>query len=483
MDTSYYGRTRPNEGMKSSMMRARNVTSQGARGAVIVAALLAAAAPLCAQAQALRGAVGAPPPAAAAAPAPAPESRMQREQLSAMRPMSESVAAIVNDDIISTYDLAQRMRLMIATTGAQPTQENLPQFQQEALITLVDERLQLQELKRVEKDQKFSIIASDEEVNEELGAMAEQNKLKLDGFLAALKSQGIGPETLYQQIRAQMSWQKWIRGRYGSRLRVGEDQIKATQVRMTAAAAKPQYEISEVFLDSTRTGGMDAAMKGAAQLVAQMQQGAPFPAVARQFSASSTAAAGGDAGWISQGEMAPEVDAALEKLRPGQLSQPIPVKDGVYIIYLKDKRSSSGQTLVSMKQLAVALPATATAADVDAARAKLEAARALTKGCDSVEAAATKTTGVIAGDLGEAETADLLPEFADAAKTLQVGQLSAPIRTKVGLHVLAICGKRSAGAAQIDHDQIENRLTGQQLSMVSRRYMRDLRNSATIEYR
>jgi peptidyl-prolyl cis-trans isomerase SurA len=90
---------------------------------------------------------------------------------------------------------------------------------------------------------------------------------------------------------------------------------------------------------------------------------------------------------------------------------------------------------------------------------------------------------VVAGDLGEAEIGDLLPEFATAAKALQPGQLSQPIRTKVGLHVLAVCGKRAAGAAQVDHDQIESRLTGQQLSMISRRYMRDLRNSATIETR
>jgi peptidyl-prolyl cis-trans isomerase SurA len=466
------------------MMRVRNVTSRGARGAVVATALMAVAWPLSLSAQALRGQIGAPPPAAAARPevAPAP-AQAPAPAYAPMRPMSESVAAIVNDEIISTYDLAQRMRLLIATTGVQPTQDTLPEFQQQALVTLVDERLQLQELRRVEKDQKFPIIATDEEVQDELGAMAQQNNLKIEGFLAALKSQGIEPGTLYQQIRAQMSWQKWIRGRYGSRLRIGEDQIKATQVRMIAAASKPQYDISEVFLDANRTGGMDAAMKGATQLVGQMQQGAPFAAVARQFSASATAAAGGDAGWISPGEFPAEVDVALEKLRPGQLSQPIPVKDGVYIIYLKDKRSGAGQTLVSMKQLAVALPATATPADVDAARAKLESARSLVKGCDTVEAAATKTPGVIAGDLGEAETADLLPEFADAAKSLQPGQLSGAIRTKVGLHVLAVCGKRSAGAAQVDHDQIENRLTGQQLSMISRRYMRDLHNSATIEFR
>jgi peptidyl-prolyl cis-trans isomerase SurA len=418
-------------------------------------------------------------PASTDATAPAPA----REQMTPMRPMSEAVAAIVNDDVISTYDLAQRMRLLIATSGVQPTQDTLPQFQQEALVSLVDERLQLQELKRVEKDQKMPIIATDDDVREELAGMAEQNNMKADAFLAALKTQGIQPATLMEQIRAQMSWQRWIRGRYGSRLRIGEDQIKATQARLIAAASKPQYQVSEVFLDASRTGGMESAMKGAAELVAQIQQGAPFAAVARQFSASSTAAAGGDAGWISPGELPPEVDAALDQLRPGQLSQPIPVRDGVYIIYLKDKRSGAGQTLVSLKQAAVALPANAPQADVDAARAKLEAVRATIKDCATLEATAGKTPGVVAGDLGEAEINDLSPEFKDAATTLQVGQLSAPIRTKVGLHVLAVCGKRAAGAAQIDHDQIENRLTGQQLSMISRRYMRDLRNSATIETR
>ncbi|MBS0360547.1 MAG: peptidylprolyl isomerase, partial [Proteobacteria bacterium] len=335
--------------------------------------------------------------------------------------------------------------------------------------------------KRVEKDQKFPIILSDQEVREEIADMAQGNKLTADQLLGQLKAQGISQETLFQQIRAQRSWEHWIRGRYGSRLRIGEDQIQATKARMVAAASKPQYDISEVFIDSSRAGGMDQATKGAAQLVSQLQQGAPFAAVARQFSSSSTAAAGGDAGWVSPGEMPAEVDAALEQLRPGQLSQPIPVKDGVYIIYLRDKRAGAGQTLVSLKQAAIALPADAPAAEVDAAKAKLTAVRGQIKDCATLEATVRNTPGVIAGDLGEAETSDLLPEFAEAAKTLQPGQVSQPIRTKVGLHVLAVCGKRSAGAAQIDHDQIENRLMGQQLSMISRRALRDLHTTATIE--
>ena len=457
------------------MMHARFVSGPAARSAAIAAVLLAAGAPMTVQAQSLRGPLDATPsPLAAPAAAPQP---------AAPSPMSESVAAVVNDDIISTYDLAQRMRLLIATSGVQPTQETLPQFQREALVSLVDESLQLQELRRVERDQKIDIIATDEEVVEELTSMAQQNNLRPEAFMSMLRNQGIGPETLNQQIRAQMSWQRWIRGRYGSRLRIGEDQIKATQVRMAAAASKPQYQVSEVLLDANRVGGMDVAMQGAAQLIAQLQQGAPFPAVARQFSAASTAASGGDAGWIGQGEMPPEVEAVLDGLRPGQISPPIAVKDGVYIIYLRDKRAGAGQNLVSLKQAAVALPASASAGDIEAARVKLEAVRTAATGCGDFQAVAGRAQGVVAGDLGEAEITDLAPQFREVAETLETGSISAPIRTGAGLHLVAVCGKRAAGNDAADHDQIENRLMGQQLSMIARRYMRDLRNSATIETR
>ncbi len=447
----------------SPMNRARKVTGLAARGVVLAAAFAAAAAPPYAWAQA-----PAEQPAAVAAPA-APQG------------LSESVAAVVNDQIISTYDLAQRMRLLIATSGIQPTQQNIAQFQREALISLVDERLQLQELRRQERDQKMSIVATDDELNEEIADMAKNNNMTADQFVASLQGQGIGVGTLKEQIRAQVSWQRWIRGRYGSRLRVGEDQVKAAQQRMEAAASKPQYQISEVFLDANRVGGMETAMTGAAQLINQMQQGAPFPAVARQFSASATAANGGDAGWISSGEMAPEIDAALEQMRPGQLSQPIQVRDGVYIIYLREKRSGATASVVNLKQAALALPQNATADQIAAATATLNTLRGQVTGCGDLEAKAAGVTGVVAGDLGEAEIKDLSPAFRQAAETLQPGQLSEPIRTAAGLHVLAVCSKRAAGAEQVTAEQIESRLFGQQLSMIARRYMRDLRNSATIE--
>jgi peptidyl-prolyl cis-trans isomerase SurA len=456
------------------MNRARKVTGLAARGVALAAAFAAAAAPQYAFAQA-----PAAPPAAAAAAAAAPAPAAP----AAPRGLSESVAAVVNDDIISTYDLAQRMRLLIATSGIQPTQQNIAQFQREALVSLVDERLQIQELRRQEKEQKISLIADPAEVDEELTDMARNNNMSLEQFTNSLAGQGISVSTLRDQVRAQISWQRWIRGRYGSRLRVGEDQVKAVRQRMEAAAAKPQFQISEVFIDANRVGGMETAMSGATQLVGQMQQGAPFPAVARQFSASATAANGGDAGWVTAGEMAPEIDAALEQMRPGQLSQPIPVRDGVYIIFLRDKRTGASASVVHLKQAAVALPQSATEAQIAAATATLETLRGQVTSCSDIEAKAATVNGVVAGDLGEADIKDLAPAFRQAIETLQPGQVSAPIRTNAGLHILAVCDKRAGGAESLTAEQIESRLYGQQLSMIARRYMRDLRTSATIETR
>jgi len=449
----------------------RYLTGPTARSAAFACALVAvAAAPQAVAQQPASEAVG-------TAPAEGPTPAAPR----APQGISESVAAVVNDDIVSTYDLAQRMRLLIATSGVQPTQENLQQFQREALVSLVDEHLQFQELRRVEREQKIEILADDAEINEEITEMAKGNNMSPEQFMAFLASRGIGADTLKQQLRAQVSWSRWIQGRYGSRLRVGDDQIAATQALLAAQSAKPQYNIGEVLIDANRVGGMQQAMTGAQQLVTQMQQGAPFPAVARQFSALPTAANGGDAGWVSPSEVPAEVGAVLEQMRPGQLSQPIPVKDGVYILYLREKRAGGNATLVNLKQVAVALPQTATADDEATARTKLAAIRPTIKDCATLETAGNAAQGIVAGDLGEAEVADLAPAFRDAAEKLKVGEVSEPIRTPVGLHLIAVCGRRSAGAGAADKDQIERRLRGQQLSMIARRYMRDLRNSATIE--
>lgn len=445
------------EGMSSRMVRVRNL------GVSALAALLTAVSL----------------PASALAQAAQPQAPATGADLGVAEPegIAEGVAASVNDDIITSYDLRQRMLLLIATTGVRPTDETLPQIERQALRSLVDERLQLQELRRLE------VEVEDREIDQELAGLAREANLSVEQLTSQLASQGINISTLREQLRAEVGWRYFIRGRYGSRLRIGEDQVKAALARINAQAAKPQYLIGEILIDPNRVGGVNEALTGAQQLIAQMGQGAPFTAVARQFSAAPTAASGGDAGWMSSGEVAPELEQALSQMRPGQLSQPIQTRDGIYILLLREKREGAGATLVNLKQVAVRLPAEARDSDLQAAQRKLEGLRSQITGCGDIESKASAVQGAVASDLGEAEINDLAPQFRQAAETLQTNQVSAPIRTAAGLHLVAVCGKRQGGVNLPTADQVENRIFGQQLSMISRRYLRDLRSAATIESR
>lgn len=415
---------------------------------------------------------GAPAAAAAAAPAAAPH-------------IQEGVAAVVNDDIVSTYDLRQRMLLLIATSGVRPqSQEDVQQLEQEALRSLVDEHLQTQEIKRVSKKQKSSdFIADDKEVDDEISDIAKQNNLNFAQMKQSFAASGIDIQTLREQIRTQITWQRLVSGMYGRNVRVSDDQVSNTLERMSNQASQTRYELNEIFIDANRAGGLDKAEAAANQLIGQLQKGAPFAAVARQFSSSPTAANGGDTGLVTASEVQPEVAKVIEQMRPGQLSEPIPVSDGVYIIRLKDKQAASGQTMVSLKQAAVRLDKDASQEQVSAANAALRTIKPEIKGCDNIEQVAGKTPGVIAADLGEADLNDLRGPFKEAAEKLQAGQVSDPIRTDVGLHLVAVCTKRAGGSKLPSRNDVSNRLFAEQLTVMSKRYLRDLRNSATIEAR
>ena len=406
------------------------------------------------------------------APAPAQAQRPQ---------ISGSVAALVNDDVVSTFDLRQRALLLIITTGVPATAENMPQIQEEALRSLVDEHLEMQELQRMQKEQKFQIIADDQEVNRALAGLAKDNNTTVDDLRRQFATVGLNIDTLREQLRTQLSWNGMISGRYATRIRIGDNQVAMMLQRLKAEADKPRFLVSEIFIDASRAGGMAEATSGAQQLITQIQQGAPFGPVARQFSNAPTAAANGDMGWVSAAELQPELLAALEQMRPGQISQPIQVSDGVYVVQLREKTAGGGSTVVDLKQAAVRLTADATPDQVTAAQKTLADFAASAPTCQNLETKAAGVPGMVAGDLGKSDIKDLSSDFRGPAEALPLNQLSSPIRTPVGLHLLMVCDRQTNKADLPSKDEIENRLLGQQLSMLSRRYLRDLRNSATIE--
>lgn len=442
-----------------------------------VAALIAAmlVEPVAALAQA-----GAALPAAPQLSTPAPAATRAEP---AVRTIREGVVAVVNDDPISTYQLRQELYWLALTNGVPLTSENLPQLQRDALDALIDERLKTQELRRqagLRKMKPDELMIDDAAVEDYLDQLAAQNKMSKDQFLQQLAGSGISAKVLRERLKVEMSWEDFARNWYGRRARVTDEQLDAVEARIAANAAAPSYQISEIFIDAERAGGEAAAVTIANQRLQQIQQGAQFEALARQYSARPTAASGGDAGWVSPGELDPAVAAALANMRPGQISRAIPVTGGAYLIFLRDRRAGGGEPVVALKQAAINVAPDAPAAVVQAAQTALLSIKAKNPTCANLESAAAGVAGVEVGDLGEAEVKDLNASFRTAIENLQPGQISNPVRTNIGLHLVAVCSRRTSGENIPTHAELGNRLMAEQIDMLQRRELRDLKAAATI---
>lgn len=408
-------------------------------------------------------------PAATAAPR-APRMITQSEFK-----LADGIIATVNDQIITGFDLRQRMLILILMSNIQPTEENIGAIQQEALNALIDERLQAEELRRYE-----DLVVSDEEVDAEIAGMAEGAGLTGEQYMAVLEQSGIRPSTFREQIRVGIGWRQLVGGRFSARARVGRAQVEQRMRQDAEAAAKPAYQIGEIYIDAARVGGMQQAVNGARQLIQQMIQGAPFQAVATQFSSAPSAIRGGDAGWVVQGTVQPALQQAFDNLQVGELSNPIVVDGGVYIIYMRDKRDGSAATQVSLKQVMVELPENATPEQVSAASSRLTSLQPQLT-CDNMIQRATSEQGLLGSDLGESDVRNLAPQFQQVAASGAVGSVSGPVRTPLGLHLVGVCGRRLGGPQAPTYEQVERRMQTEGLSLLGRRYIRDLRADALIE--
>jgi peptidyl-prolyl cis-trans isomerase SurA len=436
------------------------------RTVIAVAALLAAASPALAQT--------APTSAGTLDPA-ANRPAQPRAVAEPQFVLADGIVATVNDRIITGFDLRQRMLLIIIMSEVQPTAENVAQIQREALDMLIEEHLQAEEIAKFP-----SLIITDADVDAEVAAMAEQAGMAPDQYMQALASAGIHARTIREQIRTAIGWRELVGGRFASRARVSRSQVEQSLSKYEEAATKKQYLIGEIYIDANRVGGMQSAITGGQQLIQQMIQGAPFQAVAQQFSAAPTAVRGGDAGWVVEGTVAPALQQAFDNLEIGQLSNPIVVEGGVYIIYMRDKREGSATRLVQLSQIMVELPETASEAEVEAAARRLMAVRPeLT--CQTMVARAASEPGLLGSDLGESDVLNLAPQFQPFAREAEVGQVSEPIRTPLGLHLVGVCGRRVGSADMPTYRDVESQLLRANLAMLGRRYMRDLRADALIE--
>ncbi|MFP5514678.1 MAG: SurA N-terminal domain-containing protein, partial [Alphaproteobacteria bacterium] len=223
----------------------------------------------------------------------------------ARAPGAEGIAAVVNDEVVSVSDVNARIRMALLNAGSAGNQDTIQRLTPQVMRLLIDERLQMQEAKRL------GITVSPAEIDEAIKRIAEQNRLNGQQLQDMLKRQNVPVSTLKDQIRSLLAWQKVMQRRIRQEVVVGEDEIDAAMERLKANIGKPEYLVAEIFLAVDSPDQDDEVRRNAERLVEEVKRGGNFAALARQFSQSAGAASGGDLGWVRSGELSPEVDKAL----------------------------------------------------------------------------------------------------------------------------------------------------------------------------
>lgn len=404
-----------------------------------------------------------------------PSVQAQQAQNNLMR-----IAAVVNDDIISVLDLEQRLRLAALSSNlnldAQTRQRLMPQV----LRSLIDERLQLQEATA------NSVTATDQEIENEIGNLAQRNNMNANQLAGLLASRGIDIQTLRNQYNSQIAWAKYVGRRLMRQVDVGEDEIDAELARLTEVADQPQKRVYEIFLGIDNPDEANEIRSNAERLLNQIRDGADFSSLARSFSQSGTASAGGDLGWIAPGQLPDELDAALQSLSPGMVSAPIRSITGFYLLYVTDTQTigrDPGQAKVDLFQLIQRIPQDSGSAAKSEAIASLSQAKSSIASCDALKAFGQGRPGTSVAAAEDIAVSELPAATQTAIDGLQPGQTTDPIDMGSAVVMITICDRQDAGLTLPSREQLNARLTNERVELLVRRKLRDLRREAFIDIR
>ena len=393
----------------------------------------------------------------------------------------QRIVAIVNDEVVSRYDVEQRIQLVISTSRLGDTKQVRRRLRQQVLRGLIDESLQAQAARR------YSVRVNKSDMDRAYSYIEQQNKVPRGGLGRFMEANRIPKSALEAQLRAEISWSKLVRRRLARNVQIGDEEIDEVLARLKANAGRSEQKISEIFLPIDSPEQEIDVRRASAGLLRQLRGGATFAAMARQFSRGATAIQGGAVGWVQPGQLAAALDQAIANMQVGAISEPVRAGGGYYLLQLHERRRIVGVGKTGMKlQLKQIILPVAEGAGEEAVEAQKSLARTASEsatGCGAVEAVAKALQVPGASDLGTMALADLPQNIAAAVKDLAIGRFSAPIRNKGAVMLLMVCKRDEIKSDGPSRDSISENLTRRRLAMLAQRYLRDLRRSAVVELR
>ena len=398
------------------------------------------------------------------------------------------IAAVVNDEVISVYDLNMRLSLIILFGGFPDILKTRQRLAPRVLDALIDEELKRQEASRLK------VFVSEGEIERAISRLERLNGLEAGGLATVMSRERIKKKTLSNQIEADLGWRKLINARFGRTTQISEEEIDKVLGEIEKNKGKPEHLVSEIFLPFDQQKSEGETLDLANRLVQQIESGANFAALAQNFSKNSTAGRGGDLGWNMLGKLGGNLDAALVNLQPGQASPPIRALDGYYLLLLRDRRkarglagANAGSSIVNLQQLFLPLEKNASPAAIADAMEGAKIFGTKMKNCQDMERMGKDIGSPLSGNIGDIKISALGAQQRSLLRGLPPLKASPPLRTADGVIVLMVCRRQESQQPVQDiedqRNRIYTRLLDERLNLAARQHLRDLHRNAFVDKR
>jgi len=425
-----------------------------------------------------------------------PAVNAQDRELGAGGELLEGVAAVVDEGIVLKSELSQRLDLVIQNLQRQqeqaPPAERRPLppvsvIEQQVLDQLILREIQLQRADRV------GITVSDDLLNEALSRVAQNLGYTLEELPTVLAAQEIDYTTYREDSRKDLLIEQLEQRDVVSRIAITPRELEQCLVNQSSKASDAyDYNISHILISvsgSATQQDIETARKKIAEIHDRLDAGEDFARLAVAVSQAQTALEGGSLGW-RKGAQLPTVFAdVVTRMKPGEYSEPLQSTGGFQIVRLNDMRGADERTMVDQLHVRHILLRPNEILDDDAVMQKLRGIREQIVGGDDfatvAEAVSDDTSSAAeGGDLGWLSPGDTVPEFENMLPELEIDELSQPIKSRFGWHLIQVLERRSHDTTdEVKREQCARQIRASKAEEERELWLRKLRDQAFVDIR
>lgn len=391
------------------------------------------------------------------------------------------IVAIVNEDIITTTDLNDRIALTMAMAAMPNDPKLIEQLRGQTLRSLVDERLQAQEAERL------SILVERKEIEQAVRTIEKGRDRPAGSLEAALETGGLSVDSFREQIRSQIRWQKIVQRKIRREVSVGDDEMRMAQQKMVQGRSELEVKISVINVPVHDPEEEKAVQDAAEVFATRLREGASVEAIEVQLKNDPSASVV-NGKWVQPTQLDKTLAARLVRMQPGQIIPPTRTFDGYQIVRFEDKRTVSikpSNAEIAMKEILLTLGAKASKDEVDLLLQIAKDIRLRPGTCrDEGIAGMVDFDGLdIEIDYVRTELERMNGTIRDMVAPLKIGEVAEPFATPEGIRLLMLCEKIEKPLPLPDEEWVREQLAQEKLSLAAAKFMRNLRRASFVDVR